>query len=166
MKKIGLLSDTHSLLPAEIANFLKGSDEIWHAGDWGDIKVYNQLKLISPIIKGVYGNIDGPNFSKYLTENLIFNCESVKVLITHIGGYPGKYQTRIRKIIENEKPKLYIAGHSHILKVIYDKKYECLHLNPGAAGNSGFHKVITAMRFDINKDKIENLKIFELPRKD
>jgi putative phosphoesterase len=165
MTRIGLLSDTHSALLPEVVNFLKNSDEIWHAGDWGSIEVLNELTNITPIVKGVYGNIDGPSFSKKLPENLIFNCESVKVLITHIGGYPGKYQARVKKLLLAEKPQLYIAGHSHILKVMYDKKHQCLHLNPGAAGKSGFHKVITAMRFEINNDKIENLQIFELDRK-
>lgn len=164
MIKIGLLSDTHSVLLPSIADFLKNSDEIWHAGDWGSIEVYNQLNTITHVIRGVYGNIDGAHFSPKLPENNIFNCESVRVLITHIGGYPGNYQARVRKLIAEEKPKLYIAGHSHILKVIYDKKYQCLHLNPGAAGKSGFHKVITAMRFEINGDKIENLQIFELAK--
>ncbi len=165
MTKIGLLSDTHSLLPIELANFLKSSDEIWHAGDWGSIEVYDKLKKICPIIKGVYGNIDGPNFSAHTPENQIFNCEDVKVLITHIGGYPGRYESRVRKLIIAEQPKLYIAGHSHILKVIFDKKFQLLHINPGAAGKSGFHKVITALRFQINGDKIENMEIFELPRR-
>ncbi len=162
--KIALLSDTHSILKKEIKEFLNGCDEIWHAGDWGSIEVYNELKNISPIIRGVYGNIDGPSFID-LPENQIFYCEDVKVLITHIGGYPGKYQSRVRKLIIDEKPKLYIAGHSHILKVIYDDKYELLHLNPGAAGSSGFHKISTAMRFEINKDKIEKLQIFEIAKR-
>jgi len=164
MKRIGLISDTHSLLSEPIKDFLKGSNEIWHAGDWGSIEIFNKLLEISPIVRGVYGNIDGPKFSSEIHENQIFYCEKVKVLITHIGGYPGRYQSRVRKLIIKEKPKLYIAGHSHILKIIYDKKYELLHINPGAAGKSGFHKVITAIRFQINGDKIENLEIFEQPR--
>ncbi len=164
MTKIGLISDTHSILSPSIISFIKNSDEIWHAGDWGDIEIYNKLLSITPIIRGVYGNIDGPNFSLEVPENQIFYCEGVKVLMTHIGGYPNKYQQRIKKIIIEENPKLYIAGHSHILKVIYDKKYELLHINPGAAGNSGFHKVITAVRFQINGDNIENLEIFEQTR--
>ncbi len=164
MKKIGLLSDTHSVLLPAVIDFLKDSDEIWHAGDWGSIEVYNQLTSITPIVRGVYGNIDGADFNINFPENLIFNCENVKVLITHIGGYPGKYKPRVRKLLLEEKPQLYIAGHSHILKVIYDKKHQCLHLNPGAAGKSGFHKLITAMRFEIKEDKIEKLQIFEIKR--
>ncbi len=159
--RIGLLSDTHSELKSGVKEFLNNCDEIWHAGDWGSEDVYNELKTISPIVRGVYGNIDGPNFIN-LPENLIFNCENVKVIITHIGGYPGKYQSRVRKLIMEEKPQLYIAGHSHILKVVYDKKYEVLHLNPGAAGKSGFHKISTAMLFEINNDKIEKLQIYEV----
>ena len=164
MTRIGLISDTHSVLSPSIIDFLKNSDEIWHAGDWGDIEIYHKLLNIVPIVKGVYGNIDGPKFSPNIHENLIFHCENVKVLITHIGGYPGKYQSRVRKLIITEAPNLYIAGHSHILKVIYDKKYELLHINPGAAGKSGFHKVITAIRFQINGDKIEKLEIYEQSR--
>ncbi len=158
---IGLLSDTHSELKSGVKEFLSNCDQIWHAGDWGSEDIYKELKSISPIIRGVYGNIDGPNFID-LPENLIFNCENVKVLITHIGGYPGKYQSRVRKLIMEEKPQLYIAGHSHILKVVYDKKYDVLHMNPGAAGKSGFHKISTAMRFEINNDRVEKLQIFEV----
>lgn len=165
MKKIGLLSDTHSVLRTEIIDFLKESDEIWHAGDWGNIDIYEKLKQIFPIVRGVYGNIDGPTYSIDILENQIFNCENVSVVMTHIGGYPGKYQPRIKKIIEMEKPKLFISGHSHILKIIYDKKNNLLHINPGAAGISGFHKQSTAVRFEINNDKIENLQIFDISKK-
>ena len=164
MTRIGLISDTHSVLTEAVKNFIKNSDEIWHSGDWGSKGIYNQLQELSPIIRGVYGNIDGPKFLSETPENQIFYCEEVKVLMTHIGGYPGRYQSRVRKLIIAEEPKLYIAGHSHILKVIYDKKHKLLHINPGAAGKSGFHKVITAIRFEINGDKIENLEIFEQPR--
>ena len=162
--KIGLLSDTHSILKSGIKDFFKDCDQIWHAGDWGSIEVYDELKAICPIIKGVYGNIDGPTYHEAMPENQIFTVENVKVLMTHIGGYPGRYQPRVRKLIEKEKPQLYIAGHSHILKVIYDKKHELLHINPGAAGKSGFHKISTAIRFEINGGKIENLQIFEISK--
>jgi len=164
MKKIGLISDTHAVLDPKVLEFLKESDEIWHAGDWGDIELYDDLSKIAPV-RGVYGNVDGPINTSILPENQIFTVEKVKVVITHIGGYPGRYEARLRQILLKEKPQLYICGHSHILKVIYDKKYELLHINPGAAGHSGFHKVITAVRFQINGDKIENLEVFELPRK-
>ena len=164
MKKIGLISDTHAVLNLKIMEFLKGSDEIWHAGDWGNIELYDELSKIAPV-RGVYGNVDGPINTSLLPENQIFTVEKVKVVITHIGGYPGRYEARLRQILLKEKPQLYICGHSHILKVMYDKKYELLHINPGAAGHSGFHKVITAVRFQINGDKIENLEVFEMPRK-
>ena len=163
MIKIGLISDTHAVLDPKILEFLKGNDEIWHAGDWGDIELYDDLSKIAPV-RGVYGNVDGPINTSLLPENQIFTVEKIKVVITHIGGYPGRYEPRLRQILLKEKPQLYICGHSHILKVLYDKKYELLHINPGAAGHSGFHKVITAVRFQINGDKIENLEVFELPR--
>ena len=164
MTKIGLLSDTHAVLDPRVLDFLKGSDEIWHAGDWGDISLYEGLSELAPV-RGVYGNVDGPVNTSLLPENQIFMVEKVKVLMTHIGGYPGRYEPRVRKLILQEKPRLFISGHSHILKVVYDKKYELLHINPGAAGHSGFHKVITAVRFEINGDRIENLQVFEVPRK-
>ena len=162
--KIGLLSDTHSILKTGIANFLKGSDEIWHAGDFGSIDIFHKLNKLAPVIRSVYGNIDGRTFHEDIPENQIFTIEKIKVLITHIGGYPGKYQPRVRKLIIEENPQLYIAGHSHILKIIHDKKYNVLHINPGAAGKSGFHKISTAIRFEINGDKIENLQIYELAK--
>lgn len=164
MLKIGLISDTHAVLDPKVINFIKESDEIWHAGDWGDISLYDELKTIAPV-RGVYGNVDGPINTSILPENQIFTVGKVKVVITHIGGYPGRYEPRLRQILIKEKPQLYICGHSHILKVIYDKKYDLLHINPGAAGHSGFHKVITAVRFQIDGDRIENLEVFELPRK-
>ena len=163
MTKIGLLSDTHAVLDPRVLEFLKNSDEIWHAGDWGDISLYDELSKIAKV-RGVYGNVDGPIDTTILPENQIFTVEKVKVVITHIGGYPGRYEARLRQILIKEKPQLYIAGHSHILKVVNDKKYNLLHMNPGAAGHSGFHKVITAIRFEIDGDKIQNLQVFELPR--
>ncbi len=164
MTKIGLLSDTHSVLLPEIIDFLQASNQIWHAGDWGSLNVLNQLKLISPIVRGVYGNIDGCNFHPEMPENLLFDCENTKVLITHIGGYPGKYESKIRKLLALHHPQLFIAGHSHILKVIFDQKYQVLHLNPGAAGISGFHNHITAMRFFVHDNRIEQLEVFDLER--
>lgn len=164
MIKIGLLSDTHAVLDPKVLDFLKDSDEIWHAGDWGDISLYDELNGIAKV-RGVYGNVDGPINTSILPENQIFTIEKVKVVITHIGGYPGRYEPRLRHILIQEKPQLFISGHSHILKVMYDKKYKLLHINPGAAGHSGFHKVITAVRFQIDNDKIENLAVFELARK-
>lgn len=164
MTKIGLLSDTHSFINPKIEEFFKNCDEIWHAGDWGNISVSDKLRMRSKV-RGVYGNIDDTLIRMEYPEFLCFNVEKMKVLITHIGGYPGNYKLDVRRKIELEKPQLFISGHSHILKVIFDKKYQLLHLNPGAAGNSGFHTIITALRFQINEDRIENLEIIEIPRK-
>ncbi|MBI9037443.1 MAG: metallophosphoesterase family protein [Bacteroidales bacterium] len=160
MKRIGLLSDTHNCLIPEILKFFENCDEIWHAGDLGSIQIAEELNKLKPL-KAVYGNIDGGEVRIIYPETLILDCENVKVVMTHIGGYPGNYEKKSKSIIIKEKPKLFISGHSHILKVIYDKKYELLHLNPGAAGKSGFHNVSTAMRFEISGDKILNLEIFE-----
>ena len=160
MKRIGLLSDTHNCLMPGILKFFKNCDEIWHAGDLGSIQIAEELNKLKPL-KAVYGNIDGHELRINYSELLIFKCENVKVIMTHIGGYPGNYEKKVKDILLTEKPKLFISGHSHILKVIYDKKYDLLHLNPGAAGKSGFHNVCTAMRFEISDDKILNLEIFE-----
>ncbi len=160
MRRIGLLSDTHNYLNPGILKFFINCDEIWHAGDLGSIRIADELNKYKPV-KAVFGNIDGHEVRIVCPEILIFSCENVKVIITHIGGYPGNYERKVRDLIIKEKPKLFISGHSHILKVIYDKKHNLLHLNPGAAGRSGFHNVCTAMRFEISDDKIENLEIFE-----
>ena len=163
MMKIGLLSDTHSYIDDKTLEFFKEVDEIWHVGDIGDIEVLNRLKALKPV-RAVYGNIDGQELRHELQEILIFKIEKVKVLMTHIGGYPKKYAKGIKQILREEKPQLFIAGHSHILKVIYDKELGVLHINPGAAGKSGFHRVRTAVRFVIDKDKIKDLEILEMSR--
>lgn len=160
---IGLLSDTHTFLPKKAFDFFKDVDEIWHAGDIGNIEVVEKLEAFKPF-KAVYGNIDGHEIRIRYPEDNIFMCDQVKVYITHIGGYPGKYQPKARKIIEQEKPKLFISGHSHILKVMFDKKYQLLHINPGAAGKSGFHKLITMVRFTIDGNDIKDLEVLELPK--
>lgn len=164
MKRIGLLSDTHSMLSKQFLEFLKDCDEIWHAGDIGDYCIIQKLETLAPV-RAVWGNIDHGDCKDDFSEDQLFTIEGVKILMTHIGGYPGRYQSRIRKLIIEHKPQLYIAGHSHILKVIYDKKLECLHMNPGAAGNQGYHKVATALRFIIDGNEIKKLDIFELDRK-
>ncbi len=163
MKKIALLSDTHSYIDDKIIDFIKSVDEIWHAGDIGNMEVLEQLKRIKPT-RAVYGNIDGFELRNELAESLLFDCENVKVFITHIGGYPKKYAKGIKAILRELKPQLFIAGHSHILKVMYDKELELLYMNPGAAGKSGFHKVRTALRFTVENDKIKDLEILELKR--
>lgn len=161
MKRIGLLSDTHSHLDPKLKKYLTSCDEIWHAGDIGALSVTDKLSEIAPV-RAVYGNIDNDKVRVVHPENQIFELEGVKVLMTHIGGYPGRYNSRVRDLIIAEKPKLYICGHSHILKVMFDKKYNCLHMNPGAAGNHGFHKKKTLLRFSLDGGEIKNLEVVEL----
>ena len=161
MQKILLLSDTHGFLDRKIKNYILNSDQVWHAGDIGDIKVLNDLASLKPV-KSVYGNIDGQEVRLQTTEVNSFNCEGVSVLMLHIAGYPGRYNLMVRKLINKHKPKLLICGHSHILKVMYDKNNRHLHMNPGAAGIYGFHKIRTMLRFEINNGKIDNLEAIEL----
>ena len=161
MTRIGLISDTHSYLDDAVFKHFETCDEIWHAGDFGDIKVADALAAFKPL-KGVYGNIDGSEIRSTFPQHLKFECDKVKVWMTHIGGYPGKYDLKIREQIHQDKPDLFICGHSHILKVMYDKNISCLHLNPGAAGKYGWHKVRTLLRFCISEEKILNLEVIEL----
>jgi putative phosphoesterase len=163
MTRIGLLSDTHSYLDEAVFKYFARCDEIWHAGDFGTLALADQLAAFKPL-KGVYGNIDGTDVRSVYPENLRFKCEDVDVWITHIGGYPDHYNPLVKKEIYANPPQLFIAGHSHILKVIFDKKIDCLHLNPGAAGKQGWHKVRTLMRFSIDKDKIQSLEVIELAK--
>lgn len=164
MIKIGLLSDTHGSIPERASTFFADCNEIWHAGDIGDYSVIEKLRKIKPV-RAVYGNIDGGIARKEFPEVLAFEVDGLKVLMIHIGGYPGKYTQQARLLIEKYRPGLFISGHSHILKVIFDKKYQLLHINPGAAGNSGFHKNITMIRFQIEKGRISDLEIFDKDRK-
>lgn len=161
MKKIGLLSDTHSYFPTEIYEHFQNVDEIWHAGDIGNPELIEKFESFKKF-RAVWGNIDSQELRKLLPLDNIFEIEGLKVYITHIGGYPEKYQPRVKPIIIRERPDLFIAGHSHILKVIQDKKLNLLHLNPGAAGKEGFHKIRTLMRFEIMNGKILNLEVIEL----
>jgi putative phosphoesterase len=163
MQRIGLLSDTHGTVNARILDFFTNCDQIWHAGDIGNIETADKLSSIKPF-KAVHGNIDGNEIRLCYPEFQIFMCEEIKILMTHIGGYPGRYMRNARQKIEIEKPGIFISGHSHILKVIYDKKHDLLHINPGAAGNSGFHHVITCVRFEIDGKEIRNLEVFEKQR--
>lgn len=163
MKKILLLSDTHSHLDAQILKYVKQCDEVWHAGDIGSIDVVDTLKKLKPL-RAVYGNIDNSIIKSEYPLDAKFTIEKVRVWITHIGGYPNNYDVRIRKEIQQNPPTLFISGHSHILKVMYDKKLNTLHLNPGAIGKHGFHKVRTMLRFQIEQDKISNLEIVEFKR--
>ncbi len=161
MTKVGLLSDTHSFFDPKFEKLFADCDEIWHAGDIGDIKVIDEIKKLKPL-KAVFGNIDDATIRTCVPQDAFFTCDGVSVFMTHIGGYPGKYdKSAYAKLLQN-KPKLFICGHSHILKVIYDKKLDCLHINPGAAGRSGFHSVRTAVRFELHEGNIQNLEIIEL----
>ena len=161
MIKIGLLSDTHGYIDPKVYKYFANVDEIWHAGDIGTIEVTDELAKFKPL-RAVFGNIDNHVIRSQFREYEIFNSGGVKVVLTHIGGYPYRYAPGITDILKQEKPDLFICGHSHILKVIYDKKLQLLHLNPGAAGFHGFHKVKTLLRFDLNTGKIENLEIVEM----
>jgi hypothetical protein len=163
MKRIGLLSDTHGFIHERLFEFFKDVDEIWHAGDFGNIETADQLAAFKPL-KGVYGNIDDQKIRTVYPLHQRFFCEEVDVWITHIGGYPGRYERYVKPEIYNNPPKLFISGHSHILKVIYDKKLGLLHMNPGAAGFNGFHKVCTALRFVIDTKDIRDMEIWEIPR--
>ena len=164
MKKIGLLSDTHGTLDAGVLKFLSGSDEIWHAGDIGNTETFDRLSGLKPL-RAVYGNIDDRTVRLLCPETLVFTIEGVKVAMIHIGGYPGAYDKTARLLIEKERPKLFVCGHSHILRIIYDKKFEMLVVNPGAAGKFGLHKSITAVRFVIDGDQIRDMEVLDIPRK-
>ncbi|QVY65091.1 metallophosphoesterase [Polaribacter sp. Q13] len=164
MKKILLLSDTHSFIDAQILKFVKQADEVWHAGDIGNLEVTDTIKKLKPL-RAVFGNIDGAEARSEFTLDLKFEIENVSVWITHIGGYPNRYDKRIREEIKLNPPKIFISGHSHILKVQYDKKLNLLHLNPGAAGNHGFHKVRTMLRFALENGEIKNMEIIELAKR-
>ena len=162
--KILLLSDSHSYIDDRILEYAKNADEIWHCGDFGNLEVIEKLEQIKPL-RGVYGNIDGTEIRKIFPEVLRFKCEKVEVLMIHIGGYPNKYTPLAKKEISDKAPKLFISGHSHILKAMYDQKNSLLHLNPGAMGKVGWHQMRTMMRFEINGDQIENLEVIELGKK-
>lgn len=165
MKRIGLLSDTHGFLHERLFPFFEKVDEIWHAGDIGNIGTADELAAFKPL-KAVYGNIDGQDVRSVYPQHNRFFCEEVDVWITHIGGYPGRYEHYVKPEIYQKPPNLFVCGHSHILKVIYDQRLDFLHLNPGAAGSKGFHKVSTAMRFVIDGKNIRDMEIWEMKRKD
>lgn len=164
MTKILLLSDTHGYIDDTILKYAKQADEIWHAGDIGSLAVTDALKKIKPI-RAVYGNIDNHIIQKEFPLNDRFLCEQVDVWITHIGGYPPKYNSRTRKKIKQHPPKLFISGHSHILKVMRDKELDVLHMNPGACGRHGFHQMRTMLRFEIEGEDIKNLEVIELGKR-
>lgn len=168
MTTIGLISDTHGYLDDLIFDYLKDCDEIWHAGDFGSIELIDKLKFEFEksskkiIIRGVYGNVDSISIRKEFPERIVFNCEKVKVMMQHIGGYPGRYSPGVRSELIVQKVKLFVSGHSHILKIMYDDSIQCLHMNPGAAGKQGWQKVRTIIRFVIDGNDIRNCEVIEL----
>jgi uncharacterized protein len=164
MTRIGLISDTHGYLDDQVFKYFEACDEIWHAGDFGSIELAKKLAAFKPL-KGVYGNIDGQDVRAVYPEDLAFTCEKVKVLITHIGGYPPKYNPHSMPLIRKHKPQLFICGHSHILKVIYDDALKCLHMNPGAAGREGWHEMKTLLRFVVDGNDIRNCEIIKLGKR-
>ena len=161
MKRIGLLSDTHGVWDEKFENYFAPCDEIWHAGDIGSLELANRFEAMKPF-RAVYGNIDDYSTRIVYPKTLRFTLEDVEVLMTHIGGYPGRYDPSIRSQLYTHPPKLFIAGHSHILKVIYDEKLKCLHMNPGAAGKYGFHRVRTLLRFVLDEGNIRDLEVIEI----
>ena len=162
MKRITLISDTHSYLGADVISHLHDADEIWHAGDIGDRATYDQLKAFEKPLRIVYGNIDDKELQSLTVLNESFECEGLKVFMTHIGGYPGRYYKRVSSILSREKPDLYICGHSHILKIMPDKDLSLIHMNPGACGVVGFHKFRTIIKFNIEDGKLKDVNVVEL----
>ncbi len=163
MKRIGILSDTHTYVHPEMERIFSDCDEIWHAGDFGNMETVAALKAMKPL-RGVHGNVDSQEIRIEFPRILRFNCEDVDVLMTHIGGYPGKYQSDIMDIMKVRTPDLFISGHSHILKVMPDKRFNLLHINPGAAGKQGLHHKITFVRFVIDGKHIKDLEVVEFDK--
>lgn len=164
MIKIGLISDTHDYLDGAVFRHFEHCDEIWHAGDFGTAAIADALKAFKPL-RGVYGNIDGHDIRSVYPETVTWSCEEIKVLMIHIGGYPPKYNARSKALIKENHPQLFISGHSHILKIMYDDAVNCLHINPGAAGKEGWHKVRTLVRFEIDGKDMRNCEVIELGKR-
>src|ERR1700754_50798 len=160
MLRIGLISDTHHFLDYNVFRHFEKCDEIWHAGDFGTIEVANKLAAFKPL-KGVYGNIDGQDVRTVYPEQLRWQSEGINVFMTHIGGYPPSYNPTVKKILQADPPKLFICGHSHILKVMFDEKLQCLHINPGAAGRQGWHTVRTLVRLTIDGNNVKDCEVIE-----
>ena len=163
MKRIGILSDTHGSVSAEVQAFLQGCDEVWHAGDVGNEPTLDAWMRFKPLT-AVYGNIDDWHVRARLQEVAVFQCEACTVMMTHIGGYPAHYAPGIAARLSREKPDIFVAGHSHILKVMRDEAHGLMYFNPGAAGDSGFHKLKTALRLKIDGKRLYDLEVFEMPR--
>jgi len=164
MTRIGIISDTHSYLDDAVFNHFANCDEVWHIGDFGDKSVAEKLKAFKPF-RGVYGNIDESGIREDFPLYEYFTCEEVKVLMTHIGGYPPKYNPSSKALIKQYQPQLFLSGHSHILKIMYDDALKCLHINPGAAGNHGWHSVRTLVRIVIDGSIIKNCEVIELKKR-
>ena len=164
MTRIGLIADTHHYLDPAVFKHFENCDEIWHAGDFGTAVIADELKAFKPL-RSVYGNIDGFDIRSEYPEDLIFTCEQVKVFMKHIGGYPNRYAPGVKNIIIKEHTQLFISGHSHILKVMFDATLQCLHINPGAAGRQGWHKVRTIIRFVIDGKEMKNCEVIELGKR-
>ena len=162
MTRVGLLSDTHSWLDPTLEEHFKSCDEIWHAGDFGNAQVIDQMSEWGKPLRMVWGNIDDHEVRAMCPRDLFFECEGKSIFMTHIAGYPGRYNGHARKLIEAQQPDIVVTGHSHILKVIYDKKLDHLHLNPGACGRHGFHQMRTALRFTIDGSDIRDMQVLEL----
>lgn len=161
MTKILIISDTHCYMGDDILKYAKHVDEVWHAGDWGNIETSDTLAAVNPNIKGVYGNIDGEIVRKVYPQNLWFKTEGISVFMTHIGGYPGKYSKGIKELLKKSKPDVFICGHSHICKIVRDKELNVLHINPGAIGNKGFHQKRTMVLLEIQDKQIFNVQVIE-----
>jgi uncharacterized protein len=164
LTQIGLISDTHNYLDDAVFKHFEKCDEIWHAGDFGTGAIADQLKEFKPL-KGVYGNVDGYDIRSTYPEKLVWQCEDVKVFMVHIGGHPARYANGIKQQLIKEKAKLFICGHSHILKVMFDEQINCLHMNPGAAGKQGWHKIRTIIRFKIDGSDMKDLEVIELGKR-
>jgi putative phosphoesterase len=164
MLKIGLLSDTHHFLDQHIFRHFDSCDEIWHAGDFGTAELAGQLAAFKPL-RGVFGNIDGQDIRTEYPEKLRWQSEGVRVFMTHIGGYPPRYNPVVKKELRADPPQLFICGHSHILRIMYDEKLQCLHMNPGAAGRQGWHQVRTLIRFTIDENNMRDCEIIELGKR-
>ena len=171
MTRIGLISDTHGWLDDNVFKYFENCDEIWHAGDFGKIEIADKLSGLLKanydriILRGVYGNIDGYDVRSVYPQKLVWSCEGVKVFLTHIGGHPQRYAPAIKNELVDNGAKLFICGHSHILKIIYDDKIGCLHMNPGSAGKVGWQKIRTIIRFTIDGNNIKDCEVIELGKR-
>jgi uncharacterized protein len=159
--RIGLLSDTHGFLDDAVYRYFEHCDEVWHAGDFGTVEVLDELKRFKPL-RGVYGNVDGEEIRKEVGEDLAWMCDGVRVYMTHIGGYPGNYERRVKPELYKRRPGLFICGHSHILKIMRDVELKLVHMNPGAAGHNGWHLMRTMLRFSIDGERIHGVEAIEL----